>query len=371
MSNRFERGYVPPQPIKRRTTGGVQVKPAVATQAETNLVPLAGAMVNVYTLAEDEKDPEWSDTDDFFTQPSGQVLSRTDYATLYGRLGVVWGVGDGATTFNVPNVLQTSRQPFFVSVSPTVYTAVGTYGSGNMGEHPHTFSNRAATYWYDGTGGDQRGPRNENNYPTISGQYEYGLGYREFPGVELYQQPGQIFHQPKFMGLRSYMCTQDGGGTLPLGYTFSHLSTVADAATILGDYDTLLIASGQTIPAADYPDFVAAYGATLPDLTGRFMRQDIAMASGFSPEGRGLPVNSTYIAGSDAYASHFHVYPGNTSPGLRCLDSVSQSSNTRNYNPSPTGAWNQAGKSSPYGVGPGNELRPYNISVLYFIKVKR
>ena len=146
---------------------------------------------------------------------------------------------------------------------------------------------------------------------------------------------------------------------------------MADAATILGDYDTLLIASGQTINAGNYSDFVAAYGAVLPDLTGRFVRQDIAMASGFVPASRGLPVNSTYIAGSDAYASHFHVYPGNTSPGLRCMENYTQQSNTRNYNPSPTGAWNQAAKSYPYGVGPGSEIRPYNVSVLYFIKVKR
>jgi microcystin-dependent protein len=35
--------------------------------------------------------------------PSGQALSRTTYATLFARLGTAFGVGDGTTTFNVPD----------------------------------------------------------------------------------------------------------------------------------------------------------------------------------------------------------------------------------------------------------------------------
>lgn len=35
---------------------------------------------------------------------NGQAVSRTTYATLFQRYGTTWGVGDGSTTFNLPNV---------------------------------------------------------------------------------------------------------------------------------------------------------------------------------------------------------------------------------------------------------------------------
>lgn len=34
----------------------------------------------------------------------GQALSRTEYADLFTAIGTVWGVGDGSTTFNVPDL---------------------------------------------------------------------------------------------------------------------------------------------------------------------------------------------------------------------------------------------------------------------------
>ena len=34
----------------------------------------------------------------------GSAISRTDYANLYSAIGVCWGTGDGATTFNLPDL---------------------------------------------------------------------------------------------------------------------------------------------------------------------------------------------------------------------------------------------------------------------------
>ena len=34
----------------------------------------------------------------------GSAISRSDYATLYAAIGVCWGTGDGATTFNLPDL---------------------------------------------------------------------------------------------------------------------------------------------------------------------------------------------------------------------------------------------------------------------------
>lgn len=38
-----------------------------------------------------------------WTRRDGSLLSRTTYAALFGRLGTVWGVGDGSTTFGSPD----------------------------------------------------------------------------------------------------------------------------------------------------------------------------------------------------------------------------------------------------------------------------
>lgn len=33
----------------------------------------------------------------------GSAVSRTTYATLFARIGTIWGAGDGSTTFNLPD----------------------------------------------------------------------------------------------------------------------------------------------------------------------------------------------------------------------------------------------------------------------------
>ena len=38
-----------------------------------------------------------------FAFPTGQAISRTTYATLFSLLGTTYGVGDGSTTFNLPD----------------------------------------------------------------------------------------------------------------------------------------------------------------------------------------------------------------------------------------------------------------------------
>lgn len=49
----------------------------------------------------------------------GQAVNRTTYAALFAVIGTTWGVGDGATTFNVPNFARA--------------TSIGAGGSGTFG----------------------------------------------------------------------------------------------------------------------------------------------------------------------------------------------------------------------------------------------
>lgn len=343
MTNRFERGYTPPNPINRRTSGGVDVVAVTATEAEADLLPYAGALYNVVTTQSTLNDPNWSTTSNYFITPSGQALDRTTYSALFNRIGTVWGSGNGSSTFNVVNINQFGAgAPFPVSVSPTVYTSVGTYGSGNFVQHSHIISNANQSTWlYNGTGGDQRG-----NYATT-------------PVTALSGTPaGDTYQTPNHARCRSFLSFKDSTDSLPLGTLIAHLCPISQISTVLADNPKLLVASGQTISASEYTNYVAANGATLPDLRGRFLRQDIANVN--------MP-SSTYEMQGTTFAFHGHRWTTGT---LGIFGTYTQVGRFRDGFTSLSGAWFGATTGTPYSLGPGNETRPYNTSVTYLIKVK-
>lgn len=63
---------------------------------------------------------------------NGAQVSRATYAALFAAIGTTWGVGDGSTTFNLPNI-------------PEGYTTIqananeGTSTTGEVMAHAHTF----------------------------------------------------------------------------------------------------------------------------------------------------------------------------------------------------------------------------------------
>ena len=59
------------------------------------LIPV-GACVDYYGTSE-------PDSGAYFKFPRGQAISRTTYATLFALIGTTHGVGDGSTTFNLPD----------------------------------------------------------------------------------------------------------------------------------------------------------------------------------------------------------------------------------------------------------------------------
>ena len=62
-----------------------------------------------------------------FAFPSGQAISRTTYATLFGIVGTTYGVGDGSTTFNLPD--KTGRVSAMMEAAASRLT--GSYFGGN------------------------------------------------------------------------------------------------------------------------------------------------------------------------------------------------------------------------------------------------
>lgn len=341
MSNRFERGFVPPQPLERRT-GGVDVVAATASKVETELLPLTGGLYNVYTR-ETATDPNWTDTEAYFLPCSGQALDRTTYSTLFNKIGTSWGVGDGATTFNLPNTFASGvENPYTVSVAPTTYLTVGAYGSGNFISHSHQIADGQYQTWtWFGADGDQRGDFNANPQTALSGL-----------------QTGNNQTRPVSTRMRQYIAYDDSPNALPLGTVVAHMTPIQNIATVLADNPKLLVASGQAISPALYPDYIAVNGATLPNLQGRFIcngTPPINMPAGAYTQN----FNSTYIA-------HSHRW---TAGAMFINGPYSQTGRFRNGVPSLSGAWYAGGFSTNYTVGPGNENRPYNTSVTYLIKV--
>lgn len=79
------------------------------------LIPLGGMIDFIGTVAPNAN----------FVLPAGQAINRTTYATLFSLVGTTYGVGDGSTTFNVPDL--TGRTVYMKEASATRLTT-GTVG---------------------------------------------------------------------------------------------------------------------------------------------------------------------------------------------------------------------------------------------------
>ncbi|MEM4711396.1 MAG: tail fiber protein, partial [Candidatus Woesearchaeota archaeon] len=64
----------------------------------------------------------------------GSAVSRTTYSALFAVIGTTYGVGDGSTTFNLPNLK--GRVPVGLDTSQTEFNTLGKIG----GEKTHTLT---------------------------------------------------------------------------------------------------------------------------------------------------------------------------------------------------------------------------------------
>ena len=76
---------------------------------------------------------------DGWLECNGQALSRVDYARLFGRIGATFGSGDGATTFNVPDL----RDRFIQGWNHNAEN-LGSYQEDDLKEHTHSFKGSGA-----------------------------------------------------------------------------------------------------------------------------------------------------------------------------------------------------------------------------------
>jgi microcystin-dependent protein len=68
----------------------------------------------------------------------GTAYSRTTYAALFAAVGVVWGAGDGSTTFNVPDFRGTIRRSWDNGKGLDPSRVFGSYQADMLASHTHT-----------------------------------------------------------------------------------------------------------------------------------------------------------------------------------------------------------------------------------------
>ena len=81
----------------------------------------------------------------------GSAVSRSTYSALFGVLSTTYGVGDGSTTFNLPNlkgrvpVGRDATQSEFDTLAETGGSKTSALTSGNLPAHTHTASSTSSS----------------------------------------------------------------------------------------------------------------------------------------------------------------------------------------------------------------------------------
>jgi microcystin-dependent protein len=105
---------------------------------------------------------------------AGAAISRVTYATLYAIIGTTYGVGDGTTTFNLPDLR--GRMPFGVSGS---YALASTGGSADavVVSHTHTATSVVTDSGHRHNATDGNGTVYQGGY--IAGATSYVSGFNQ------------------------------------------------------------------------------------------------------------------------------------------------------------------------------------------------
>lgn len=79
--------------------------PYVATYSNSNSEWVLQGITNPYGIPLGAGIDFWGSTSpsSAYAFPTGQAISRTTYSTLFSLIGTTYGVGDGSTTFNLPD----------------------------------------------------------------------------------------------------------------------------------------------------------------------------------------------------------------------------------------------------------------------------
>ncbi len=121
----------------------------------------------------------------------GQAVSRATYARLYAAIGTAWGAGDGATTFNVPDLRRRVRVGAWGVATSRLGNAVGSRGGSET--HTLTASEMPAHTHGDGSLGTSSAGLHRHDLSTQSGDAGSRLGLAEGLFDSLNNVPGMSY----------------------------------------------------------------------------------------------------------------------------------------------------------------------------------
>lgn len=109
-------------------------------------VPDGETVGSVTAMAMDPEPTGWLECD-------GSAISRTTYATLFAAIGTTFGAGDGATTFNIPDLRGEFIRGFDNGRGIDSGRNLGSSQDDEFRSHTHTVKNYGSTP-FDAFGGD-------------------------------------------------------------------------------------------------------------------------------------------------------------------------------------------------------------------------
>ena len=173
---------------------------------------------------------------------NGTAVSRTTYATLYALIGTNYGVGDGTTTFNTPNMQ--GRIPVGVSATDGDFDLADTGGAKTYdishthtgGSHTHTGPSHTHTGpSHRHTGGSHTHSTPSHAHSVIGNTGQASSSYGSNTGDENYQGSPQT-HSHAI----SFSTSSANGGNTGAGGTGNTGSKLSSSQSVLPPYKAVV-----------------------------------------------------------------------------------------------------------------------------------
>lgn len=117
----------------------------------------------------------------------GSAVSRTTYAALFAAIGTAWGVGNGSTTFNLPDLRGAFLRGSGAGLNP-VSRSVGSYQADDVKPHTHGVTDPGHTHSYLGSsfsnGAYSSGGRADTQQTNTTASATTGITINNSTGVE-------------------------------------------------------------------------------------------------------------------------------------------------------------------------------------------
>ena len=310
----------------------------------------------------------------------GSAISRATYASLFASIGTTYGVGDGSTTFNLPNLK--GRVVTGLDSAQTEFDTLGEIGGAKthtltvseMPSHTHQISVGSSADWNDYLAGSTSPYGIEPNYSGTG--YSSPLSSVGGGGAHNNLQPYIVLNY--IIKTSAGVTAGDSELATRVGAVETTNSSMTGAimsfakSTAPGGW---LIADGSALSRGTYADLFAAIGTTygagngsttfnLPDLRGRV---SVGKNTGTFATLGGTGGAETHTLSTTEIPSHTHtedyLY---YQPNFTTIPAGSNYPVAGAYTPSQSGTLQRS--SDPTGGGGAhNNLQPY-ITLLYCIK---